>query len=297
MLNRLLTRQRLIAASAAVILVVFGLVIFFAVVSDDSEADEGSIRVSEVVLARSVTADFVAQGTTFTFPTNARQIWAVVGLENVQKSVTVTGSWSYLGPTGKADAVPMAEASVEVEVDPALFKDNDPKTPNPSRRSSLSLNKATDFDAGVYELKVLVNGKQAKVLQFNVVPPNQIASTSPTAAPAPSATAAPSVVATATATVRATVAPTATRAQSVQGTVTTATPEPTEPPPPPTETPVPTATTVPGTYVVKQGDSLAGIAAQHGTTVQILAAANNITNPDSITPGQVLVIPTPPPSR
>jgi LysM repeat protein len=40
-----------------------------------------------------------------------------------------------------------------------------------------------------------------------------------------------------------------------------------------------------GTHVVKQGESLASIAAQHGTTVQVLAAANGITDGSTIYAG------------
>jgi rare lipoprotein A len=43
-----------------------------------------------------------------------------------------------------------------------------------------------------------------------------------------------------------------------------------------------------GTYVVQQGDTLAGIAAQLGTTVEYLAASNGIANPDLIYAGQTL---------
>jgi LysM repeat protein len=48
------------------------------------------------------------------------------------------------------------------------------------------------------------------------------------------------------------------------------------------------------TYVVQRGDTLASIAARSGTTVQALAAANNIANPNRIYAGQVLVIPRQP---
>jgi peptidoglycan lytic transglycosylase len=43
-----------------------------------------------------------------------------------------------------------------------------------------------------------------------------------------------------------------------------------------------------GTYVVQQGDTLSGIAAQLGTTVEDLAASNGIANPDLIYAGQTL---------
>jgi LysM repeat protein len=44
-------------------------------------------------------------------------------------------------------------------------------------------------------------------------------------------------------------------------------------------------------YEVRQGETLAQIAADHGTTAADLAEANGITNPDLITIGQVLTIP------
>lgn len=44
------------------------------------------------------------------------------------------------------------------------------------------------------------------------------------------------------------------------------------------------------TYVVKEGDTLNGIALQFGTTAQAIRAANGLTS-DNINPGQVLVIP------
>jgi peptidoglycan lytic transglycosylase len=43
-----------------------------------------------------------------------------------------------------------------------------------------------------------------------------------------------------------------------------------------------------GTYVVQAGDTMSGIAAQLGTSVEDLAAANGITNPDLIYIGQTL---------
>ena len=43
-----------------------------------------------------------------------------------------------------------------------------------------------------------------------------------------------------------------------------------------------------GAYVVQQGDTLSGIAAQLGTTVEDLAASNGITNPDLIYVGQTI---------
>ena len=46
------------------------------------------------------------------------------------------------------------------------------------------------------------------------------------------------------------------------------------------------------TYTVQRGDTLAAIARRYGTTVQAIAQANNIVNPNLIYPNQVLVIPT-----
>lgn len=61
----------------------------------------------------------------------------------------------------------------------------------------------------------------------------------------------------------------------------------TTPPPSPNPPPAPPPST---TYTVKRGDTLGGIARQFGTTIQALAAANNIANPNLIYPGQVLQI-------
>jgi lysozyme len=45
------------------------------------------------------------------------------------------------------------------------------------------------------------------------------------------------------------------------------------------------------TYTVKSGDTLSSIASKYGTTYQVLAAYNNIANPNLIYPGQVIKIP------
>ena len=44
-------------------------------------------------------------------------------------------------------------------------------------------------------------------------------------------------------------------------------------------------------YEVRPGETLAGIAADHGTTVAALVEENDITNPDLIVAGQILTIP------
>jgi len=56
-----------------------------------------------------------------------------------------------------------------------------------------------------------------------------------------------------------------------------------------TPTPAPTAT--PRTYKVRSGDTVASIAAKFHTTVTAIVRANNIVDPRTIHPGQVLVIP------
>jgi len=48
-------------------------------------------------------------------------------------------------------------------------------------------------------------------------------------------------------------------------------------------------------YVVQPGDTLFSIAQRFGTTVQAIIQANNITDPNLITVGQVLIIPVTPP--
>ena len=45
------------------------------------------------------------------------------------------------------------------------------------------------------------------------------------------------------------------------------------------------------TYIVQPGDTLYSIAQKFGTTVEILCKLNNITNPDLIQVGQVLILP------
>lgn len=58
----------------------------------------------------------------------------------------------------------------------------------------------------------------------------------------------------------------------------------------PTITPSPTATPI--TYQIQPGDALVNIAQRYGTTVELLAAINNIANPHQIDVGQILLIPT-----
>ena len=53
--------------------------------------------------------------------------------------------------------------------------------------------------------------------------------------------------------------------------------------------PAPAATA--GTYTVKAGDTLGGIAARHHSSSAAIASANHITNPNALKVGQVLRIP------
>ncbi len=59
-----------------------------------------------------------------------------------------------------------------------------------------------------------------------------------------------------------------------------------------TTTPPPTS---PGVYIVQPGDTLQIIAARYGTSWSVIAAANNLPNPNFVFVGQRLVIPAGPP--
>jgi LysM repeat protein len=63
--------------------------------------------------------------------------------------------------------------------------------------------------------------------------------------------------------------------------------EPTQSPPDAT----PEATAAGATYKVKSGDTLSSIAADHGTTWQVIAQLNKITDPSKLRVGQVLQLP------
>lgn len=52
-----------------------------------------------------------------------------------------------------------------------------------------------------------------------------------------------------------------------------------------------TGTETAETYTVERGDTLWGIAREHGTTVEALAERNQLADPDLIYPGQVLRLP------
>jgi LysM repeat protein len=61
--------------------------------------------------------------------------------------------------------------------------------------------------------------------------------------------------------------------------------------PPTTPKATPSPTPIRGTYEVEPGDTLSEIADRFGIDVETLAEANDITDPDLIYPGQVLIIP------
>jgi LysM repeat protein len=102
----------------------------------------------------------------------------------------------------------------------------------------------------------------------------------PTASTAP-VVASPSRIATRVATAGATTAPSAAPVATV----------------PPTVAPAPSPSAAPAgkqqRYVVQDGDTISGIAAQFGVTVQQIIDANSLQNPDLIVQGQELIIPAP----
>lgn len=82
----------------------------------------------------------------------------------------------------------------------------------------------------------------------------------------------------------------------------TPTPEPTATLPPPSDTPTPSDTPEPTltptpsgpiTYIVEEGDTLFSIAQQFGVTMDMLIAANDFEDPDSIGVGTQITIPDP----
>lgn len=70
-------------------------------------------------------------------------------------------------------------------------------------------------------------------------------------------------------------------------------PTPSAPASPPAASPTsaPASSAARGTYKVKSGDTLSGIAAAHGTTWQVIAELNGIKDPSKLRVGQVLNLP------
>jgi LysM repeat protein len=60
----------------------------------------------------------------------------------------------------------------------------------------------------------------------------------------------------------------------------------------PAPSPSPTPTVEAATYAVKAGDTLSSIAAENKSSVDAIAKANNLTDPDKLQVGQKLVIPS-----
>ena len=81
-------------------------------------------------------------------------------------------------------------------------------------------------------------------------------------------------------------APKATPTSAIRATPTASAATPT-PSPPPSQTQQADQTT----YVVQSGDSLYSISLKFNTTVEVIASANKIANPDVIAVGQQLIIP------
>ena len=131
----------------------------------------------------------------------------------------------------------------------------------------------------------LVLGAAGIAVASGVIGPGE-AGASPTASASPSASPSATASPTRTPTPRPTPSPTVEATPSPTA-VPTAVPAPV-PTPVPTPAPPPPAQT---TYVVQQGDTLAAIAQQFGTTVEALQTANGIEDPNEIVIGQVLVIP------
>ncbi len=55
--------------------------------------------------------------------------------------------------------------------------------------------------------------------------------------------------------------------------------------------PSPSPATQPESYIVREGDTLSGIAERFGTTVEALLQANRLTDPNQIESGRRLIIP------
>ncbi len=108
----------------------------------------------------------------------------------------------------------------------------------------------------------------------------------PTVAPTPAAT---------TASGMPTLTPTPMASPAAAGATTTPTPEPPTPPEPTAtlapQEPEPTPAAGTSTYTVQPGDTLYALAARFGTTVNELAALNNLSPDAMLMAGQVLTIP------
>lgn len=62
----------------------------------------------------------------------------------------------------------------------------------------------------------------------------------------------------------------------------------------PTKTLTPVPTPTPVTYVVRPGDTMGNISIELGVSIDALLSANHLTNPDTLSAGQVLIVPVTP---
>jgi LysM repeat protein len=62
----------------------------------------------------------------------------------------------------------------------------------------------------------------------------------------------------------------------------------------PTQTLTPVPTPTPVTYTVRPGDTMGDIAVELGISIDALMKANNLANPDTLSAGQVLIVPVTP---
>jgi LysM repeat protein len=62
----------------------------------------------------------------------------------------------------------------------------------------------------------------------------------------------------------------------------------------PTKTLTPVPTPTPVTYVVRSGDTMGDIAIELGISVEALMKANKLSNPDTLSAGQILIVPVTP---
>jgi LysM repeat protein len=221
--------------------------------SGGSDDGEGA-QVLSVVLARGRTADSMPIDPTSVFAPNTREIYGIVTLSEVAKSVEVTGVWSYLGPQGTSTPQEMARASVSQP--PPTAEGN-------VRHVALVLRKPTDFDLGIYQLDVQIDDKSRVTLQFSVVRQTAIVQ-GVSGTPVPPAPIRPASVSS---------TPAVTPASS------TVFPTPGLPPG--------------GVYTIQSGDSLGVLSTAWGVPIDAIVALNNLESASFIVASQVLLVPQP----
>src|SRR5438093_13572132 len=95
-------------------IIVAGVLVASPFSSGSEKVDPTKQRVTDAVLARGRTENFVAVEPGFTFPADIQNIFAIVIVDNVFDPTTVLGRWSYLGVSGKASPTKKAEAKVDI---------------------------------------------------------------------------------------------------------------------------------------------------------------------------------------